>query len=148
MIRRKFLGRDAEDLFELPAKVSLCGKIYLGGGGLAGVALGNEFSGQATLELPQPFAWRTMKVPVENPLQVALGNRAEQSHPGRLEVRLYRHPLPIRDPKSSCPHTTATFPLTDHCFACSACLPDTQATIRQPRLMFYRAETNPIHKPR
>src|SRR5262245_58070129 len=114
MIRRKFLGRDAEDFFELSAKVSLRGKVYLGRSGLAGVALSNEFSGQAALELPQPFAWRTMKVPVENPLQVALGYRAEQGHVGRLEVRLFRHPLPIRDSKSSCPHTTATFPLTYH----------------------------------
>jgi len=64
----KFLRRDAEDSLELATEVSFRGEVYLGSGSLAGVAPRNEFPGQATLELPQPFAGRTMKVFVEDAL--------------------------------------------------------------------------------
>ena len=68
MIGRKFLWGDAEDSFELATEVSFRRKIYLGSGSFGGVALRNEFPGQTTLELPQPLAWRTMKIFVEDAL--------------------------------------------------------------------------------
>src|SRR5713101_5313844 len=69
----KLLRRNAENFFELTTEVSFCRETYLRRCSFAGVTPRNELPGQTTLELTQPFTWRTMKVFVKNALHVAFG---------------------------------------------------------------------------
>jgi len=60
--RRKTLRRSSENFFELATEMGFVSKSQFIGGGFIGIALGDEFSGQAALQFSEPMTGSAMQV--------------------------------------------------------------------------------------
>jgi len=93
--RRKGLWRGAEEFFEFVAKVGMVGEMEIGDDGLARVALGEEFPGQAAAEFACPGAWGFAEAPAERALELAERHRGERGQGRSVEFGLLRELFPI-----------------------------------------------------
>jgi len=75
-------------LLKFPTEVRLGSEAQFRCRCFGGVALRNKLLSQAALQIPDPSAWRALKVFLKNALKVALGDGAHCGHPAHVKFRL------------------------------------------------------------